>query len=148
MANNQRRLLPAGSAASVVRAVKAWINACPVLPRGVTVSFEDLKEDAFGVCFSTDQSAAYAARYVTGGYRAEYQFRIICRVLPTDDGDMLDAVELLTAISAWCETAAPPEITGAVNEKITRTSDAAILAVYEDGCSDYGTQLTLTWEVI
>lgn len=140
-------LLSAASAASVVRAVKAWLNTCDELPRGLSVSFEDLAENGVGLCFSTEQAAVYAARYIAGGYRAEYRFRVIYRVLPSDDGDQMDAVELLTAICAWCETAAPPDIGGAVNEKITRTSDAAVLAVYEDGCTDYGASLMLTWEV-
>lgn len=140
-------LLSAASAASVVRAVKAWLNTCDEIPSGLSVTFEDLAENGVGLCFSTEQAAVYAARYITGGYRAEYRFRVIYRVLPSDDGDQMDAVELLTAICAWCETAAPPDIGGAVNEKITRTSDAAVLSVYEDGCTDYGASLMLTWEV-
>lgn len=141
-------LLNAASAASVVRAVRAWLNTCDELSQGLSVSFEDLEENGVGLCFSTEQAALYAARYIGGGYRAEYRFRVIYRVLPSDDGDQMDAVELLTAICAWCETAAPPDIGGAVNEKITRTSDAAVLAVYEDGCTDYGASLMLTWEVL
>lgn len=140
-------LLSAASAASVVRAVKAWLNTCDEIPSGLSVTFEDLAENGVGLCFSTEQAAVYAARYIAGGYRAEYRFRVIYRVLPSDDGDQMDAVELLTAICAWCETAAPPDIGGAVNEKITRTSDAAVLSVYEDGCTDYGASLMLTWEV-
>lgn len=140
-------LLSAASAASVVRAVKAWLNTCDEIPSGLSVTFEDLAENGVGLCFSTEQAAVYAARYIAGGYRAEYRFRVIYRVLPSDDGDQMDAVELLTAICAWCETAAPPDIGGAVNEKITRMSDAAVLSVYEDGCTDYGASLMLTWEV-
>lgn len=140
-------LLSAASAASVVRAVKTWLNTCTEIPTGMTVSFEDLAENKPGLCFSTEQAAVYAARYIGGGYRAEYRFRVIYRVLPSDDGDQMDAVELLTAICAWCETAAPPDISDAVNEKITRQSDAAVLAVWEDGCTDYGASLMLTWEV-
>lgn len=140
-------LLNAASAASMVRSVKAWLNTCPDLPAGMNVSFEALAENDAGLCFSTEQAAVYAARYIGGGYRAEYRFRVIYRVLPSDDGDQMDAVEALTAICGWCETAAPPELADAVNEKITRESDAAVLAVYEDGCTDYGASLMLTWEV-
>lgn len=135
------------SVTSAARTVRIWLNTCTEIPQGIIVSFEDLPPDAFGICFSTDQAPAYAARYIGGGYRAEYRFQIVCRVQPTDDLDMLDAMELLTAICGWCETATPPAISGAVNEKITRTSDAAVLGVYEDGCTDYGASLTLSWEV-
>ena len=149
MAENEkpRQLLPTAAAVGVQRALRAWLNTCAELPAGMAVSFENLAENDAGLCFATIQAPAYAARYILGGYRAEYHFRIIYRVLPSDDGDILDAVETLTAIGAWCESAAPPDLDGAVNEHITRTNDAAILAAYEDGSNDYGIELTLTWEV-
>lgn len=149
MANEKpRALLPATVSLGVQRAVRTWINTSNALPAGAgAVSFEDLPDNESGICIATVQAPAYAAKYILGGYRAEYRFRVIYRVLPSDDDDMLDAVEALTAIGAWCESAAPPEITGAENEHITRNTDAAILAAYEDGSSDYGIDLTLEWEV-
>ena len=139
--------IAAAAARSVHAAVKTWLNSCTELPQGIGVSFEDLPANAVGICFSTDQSPVYAARYIGGGYKAQYQFQVIYRVLPSDDGDMLDAVALLTDISAWCETAAPPAIEGAVNIKIERTSDVAVLGVYKDDSTDYGCGITITWEV-
>lgn len=139
--------LTSKSAFSAVRAVRDWLRSCPDLPNGLTVSFEDLPENDVGICLSTEQAPVYAARYIAGGYRAQYDFRIIYRVLPSDDGDMLDAVEALTDVCAWCEMTAPPDLSGAINEKISRTSDVAVLGVYEDGTSDYSASLTFTWEV-
>ena len=151
MANNRNEapsLLPTAAQRNVQRAVKTWLNTCTQLPDGAGgVTFEDLPENACGICFATVQAPYYAARYILGGYRAEYNFRIIYRVLPSDDGDMLDAVEALTDVAAWCDTAEPPEIEGADNARVTVTSDAAILAAYEDGSNDYSVNLTLTWEV-
>ncbi len=140
-------LLPASVAAAVPRAVYTWFATCEYLPTGVAVSFEDLPPNDPGICLSTVQSPAYAARYILGGYRAEYRFRVIYRILPSDSGDMLDAVELLGNLAAWCEDTIPPEITGAVNVKINRTSDATILVAYDDGSSDYAVSLSMTWEV-
>ena len=139
--------LAAKSALSAVRAVRDWLRSCPDLPHGLTLTFEDLPENDVGICLSTEQAPAYAARYITGGYRAQYDFRVIYRVLPSDDGDMLAAVEALTDVCAWCETTAPPDLEDAINEKITRTSDVAVIAVDEDGTNDYSASLTLTWEV-
>lgn len=147
MADNESRpLLSAKTAASVARAIKTWLNSCSDLATGDEFTFEDLAEDARGLTFTTDQAAVYAARYISGGYRGEYRFRLIYRVQPSDDADMLTAVEYLTGICAWCETAAPPDLDNAVNERIIRTSDVAVLAVYEDGCTDYSASLTFTWE--
>ena len=146
MAEKTPQLLNAKTAMSVARAVRTWLNTCTELPAGMTFLFEDLAPDAVGLVFTTDQAAVYAARYIGGGYRGEYRFRLIYRVLPSDDGDILDAVEALTGICAWCETATPPTLENAVNERIIRTSDVAVLGVYEDGSSDYSASLTFTWE--
>ena len=141
-------LLPAASTVGVQRAVKTWLNTCPNLPSAApSVSFEDLQANETGLCFATMQTPFYTAKYILGGYAAEFKFRLIYRVLPTDDADMLDAVEALTEIGGWCETATQPELPGAVNVHTQRTTDAAILAVYEDGTNDYSIDLTLSWEV-
>ena len=145
--NNNQNLLPLAGATACQRAVRTWLNTCTELPSGLTATFENLPENAVGICFATVQAPIYAARYVIGGFRAQYQFQIIYRVLPSDDSDMLDAVEKLTDICSWCETAAPPVIEGAVNIKIKRTSDVAIIAAYEDGTNDYSASFSLIWEV-
>ena len=145
--NKQRELLPLDVAVGVQRAVRDWLNTCTELPAGATISFEDLDADAAGFAMATVQSPAYAARYIQGGYRGEYRFRVISRVLPSDDGDMLDAVEQLTGIASWAETAAPPTLTGANSTRVRRNTDAAVIAAYDDGCTDYAVDLTFIWEV-
>ena len=141
-------LLPTNVSVGVQRAVKTWLNTCTELPDSAgEVTFENLPANDSGIAFTTVQAPAYAAKYILGGYRGEYRFRVIYRVLPSDDSDMLDAVEVLTAIGGWCETATPPALNGAVNVHVSRTSDAAIIAAYDDGSNDYSIDLTLTWEV-
>lgn len=127
--------------------MRAWLNTCTQLPADAgAVSFEDLEENEASICFTTLQAPAYVARYILGGYKAEYRFRIIYRVLPSDDGDMLDAVEALTAIAAWCESTEPPELDGASSVRIVQTTDVTIFAAYEDGSNDYYVDLNLEWE--
>lgn len=129
-------------------AVKAWLQSCPELPLP-DITFEDLPANNTGIAFETAQSAVYLQKYILGGYRAQYQFRILYRIIPSDDNDALEANRALTAIANWCEESEEkPQLTDAVNIRIERTSDAAILAAYEDGTEDYGIDLTLTWEVI
>ena len=149
-ANNRNRapaLLPLNEAVGVQRAVHTWLNTCTELPTGMGVSFEDLAENAAGYAMASVQSPAYAARYILGGYQGEYRFRVIARALPSDGGDMLDAVEGLAKIAGWCESADPPTLDGAVNTHIKRNTDAAAIAAYDDGCIDYAVELTFTWEV-
>lgn len=138
------KLLPLAVAVNVQRAVKTWLAK-----EYPAITFENLPENDTGICYATIQSPAYAARYISGGYKAEYRFRIITRVLPSDDADMLNAVEALAAVGTWMESTTPPTLdTGCVNVRIERTSDVAILTAYEDGCNDYGIDYILSWEVI
>ena len=123
--------------------VKTWLGGGEDIPAELT--FENLPENDYGICFTTTQAPLYAAKYITGGYKGQYQFQIIYRVLPSDDDDMIDAVDLLMRYASWCADN-PPAIDGAVNTHVERTSNAAIVTAYEDGTSDYAISLTLTWE--
>lgn len=141
-------LIPYASTEQAQHAIMLWLASCPVLPSGVPLSFEDLPENDAGLCVTSNQGAFYSRRYITGGYEAAYDWRILYRVLPSDGEDALDAIGELNCISAWCEQAASlPVIPGATVRKIERTSDVAVTAVYDDGCRDYAAGFRMTWEV-
>lgn len=131
---------------NIQQTVLTWLNTCSYLTK--TATYEDLPENGIGFCISTKQSAYYLAKYVTGGYKAQYQFDIIYRCLPTDSTDNITAVQLLNNIGAWCEQTTPPSLTTGIINSIEVTSDAAILNVYEDGSKDYNISLQLDWEVL
>ena len=132
----------------VVENVKTWLNTCTLKP--FTFSYEDLPANDAGICLSSRQTAYYLKRYIMGGYKAQYQFQLIYRILPTSDTETVDAIELLNSIADWCEdNASSLVVVGTtVAQKITKDTNASVLAVYEDGARDYDVSLTLTWEVL
>lgn len=140
-------VLPALEVLNVQRTLRDWMNTCPILPYNLSVTFEDLPANEVGICIATNQSPKYLAKYILGGYRAQYEFSVILRVLPSGDGDMLDAVEALARVAAWAAKEPAPVITGAVNVQIKQTSDVAVQNVYEDMTADYAVTMSLTWEV-
>lgn len=110
----------------------------------MNITFEDLPENDVGITMSTRQTAYYEKQYIDGGYLANYQFDIIYRVLPTDDDDRLDAVEVLDAIGEWCEENKPTDINV---KQIRVTTNAGIQTAYEDGTKDYSITIEIKWEV-
>lgn len=168
-----KTILPWTDTEPVQEALLAFIASCPVLTGdtalsaadallaasdaelyvqgadGLELTFESLPENDVGVCLSTRQAAFYDARYIMGGYRAQYQFNIIYRAIPMDGGEIINATDLLNRTAAWCEqNVGSLEIPFATVRSLVRTSNAAVLAVYEDGTKDYNISMTLIWEVI
>lgn len=141
-------LIPYQNTEQAQQAIMTWLSTCPALPPGVPLSFENLPENDPGIAVTSSQGAHYARRYITGGYMARYDYRIIYRVLPSDDSDALAAINTLNQIASWCEQAPSlPIITGATVRKIERNSDVAVVSVYDDGCRDYAVSLSMQWEV-
>lgn len=140
-------LVSADEEQEVGRALLLWLNGYmdkPV-PR---IYFEFLPADGPGMMLSTIQAAYKTRQYITGGYEAQYQFKIVYRTQPDDDDSRLTADEVLNNIGAWAERSAlKPELTSAVVRSVKRASNASLFAAYEDGSRDHQILMTLTYEV-
>lgn len=133
----------------VGRALLIWLNTYPSKPAAIQrINFEFLSADSPGMMLSTIQAAYKTRQYITGGYEAQYQFKIVYRTQPDDNDSRLAADEILNAIGAWAETSkTKPDLGSAVVRSVRRTSNASLLAVYDDGSRDHQILMTLTYEV-
>lgn len=140
--------LPWEETEAVQRNLLEWLNSYPGLP--AKISYENLPADAAGLCVATIQSAHKLKQYIVGGYLAQYQFNLIYRLQPSTDDDQLLAVELLNRIGAWAEQTEPKPVISdaAVVLSISRETNAALQAVYEDGTKDYQISMNMKWEVV
>jgi hypothetical protein len=146
--SNAKALVSADEEQEVSRSVLIWLNTCPdkVVDR---INFEFLPKDSPGMMLSTIQAAYKTRQYITGGYEAQYQFKLVYRAQPSDNDSRLAADEALNAIGAWAErTETKPDIGSAFVRSVRRDSDSALLNVYEDGTRDHQILMTLTYEVI
>ncbi len=85
----------------IARKMLVWINTFENLPVTI-VNFEQLAADTVGMALSTIQGAYKTKEFITGGYQAEYEFKIIYRIKPgTSNAKRLKADELLNAIGEW-----------------------------------------------
>lgn len=126
----------------------AWINSYPNLPVGI-VNFEQLKADASSMALSTIQAAYIVRRYILGGYRGEYQFKIIYRIKPGVSNDArLKADELLDSIGDWAADNDPNLGEDIRVMRLEATTRSSLFAIYENGDEDHQILMRLTYEVI
>lgn len=152
MAEKEKRTVPVGEQDRVSRNLLAWLNTCPSIPDDIDlIQFEYLPDHAPSMALSTIQAAYILQSYITGGYLAEYQFKLIYRVNPGNSNDKrLKADELLNDIGDWAQnTAERPDIgEGKHVTRVEPTTRAALFARYESGEEDHQILMTLQYEVI
>lgn len=147
MANKELSLVSAEEEQEVGRALLVWLNKCPDKPVG-KINFEFIPQDNAGMMMSTIQATLKTREYIFGGYEAQYQFALIYRIKSGGNDDRLSANEALNAIGAWAErNPEKPDLGNAVVRSVRRTSNASLLAVYEDGSRDHQILMNLTYEV-
>lgn len=132
----------------VSRKLLSWLNEWPEKPVE-RINFEYVGED-FGMALSTIQGAYKTRQYITGGYMAEYQFKIIYRLLAASNNDRLNADETLDRLAGWAASRLDKPDIGE-NRKVLRiqiNSTSSLFERYEDGAEDHQVLMTLIYEVI
>ena len=128
---------------TIARTVRAWLNTYEDKPR--KVGFEYLSE--LGLAMSTIQGI-YTKRFIDGSYEAQYQFRLVYRLIPSSDDERLTADETLNKMGRWITVEADPPVISdnIVIRKFERTM-ASLFNRYEDGAEDHIIDITMTYEV-
>lgn len=131
------------------RKLLVFLNGCPSIPAlAGRVDFEFLPESP-SIMLSTIQATLKTRQYITGGYEAQYQFKLVYKTYPDDNDSRLAADETLNEIGAWAErNASAIDLSPAVVRSLLRTSNASLYAVHEDGSRDHQILMTLSYEVI
>lgn len=132
----------------ISRTVMTWINTYPNLPVSI-VNYDQLKADAVSMALSTIQGSYILKKYILGGHRGEYQFKLIYRIKPGMSNDArLKADELLNAIGDWAAENHPNLGEGVRVVKVEATTRSSLFDVYENGDEDHQILMRLIYEVI
>ncbi|MEY8385981.1 hypothetical protein AALC17_01655 [Oscillospiraceae bacterium 38-13] len=142
----------------ISRNVLIWLSTFPGIPDLVLaenpmipINFEFLKDNSPGMALSTIQSPYITKRYILGGYQAEYQFKVIYRIIPgiTPSPDRrLKADELLDRLGDWARRGKPDLGKGIRPLRVEATTRASKFAEYENGDEDHQILMKMTYEVI
>ena len=142
-----KKAVSAAEGDQVSRKLLVWLNTYAELPVDI-IRFEFLSADTSAMAMSTIQAAYIVRRYITGGYVAEYQFKIIYRVKPGNSNDKrLKAEELLNAIGDWATGKRPDIGTGKRVVSLEPTTRSSLFAVYENGDEDHQILMKMNYEV-
>lgn len=137
----------------VSRNMVIWANTFPDLPDDlsgdIAINYEYLVADFPCMALSTIQSTYIVKRNILGGYKAEYQFKIIYRIKPGKSIDKrLKADELLDRFGDWARTQQPYIGENMRSISIEATTRSSAFAVYENGDEDHQILMKMTYEVI
>ena len=149
LSEQKKTLVSADEEQDIGRKLLIFLNGCPSIPASAgRLNFEFLPESP-GIMLSSIQAAFKTRQYITGGYEAQYQFKLVYRTYPNDNDSRLSADETLKEIGVWAErNDSAVDLAPAVVRSLLRTSNASLYAVYEDGSRDHQILMNLTYEVI
>jgi hypothetical protein len=146
--NNSRTLVDKAEEDRITRTIMAWVNTFPNMPVPI-INYEQLAADKPSMALSLIQGTYITSRYILGGHRAEYPFKLIYRIKSGgSNNSRLLSDELLDEFGAWAAEN-PPELgTGIKVRKMEPTTRSALFAAYEDGDEDHQILMKMTYEVI
>lgn len=133
----------------ISRLLLAWLNQFPGKPVTL-INYEFLKDGEPGMALSTIQAAYKTRKYITGGYQAQYQFKVIYRVLPSTNNDRLKADELLNTFGDWASAREDLPVLGDGVRclKVEATTRSSLFGRYENGDEDHQILMNMFYEVI
>lgn len=147
-----KKLVSAAEEDKISRAMLVWLNTWPDKPVDL-IRYEFLPADVGTngeMALSTIQSTYIVRRYIYGGYRAEYQFKIIFRLKAgTSTDKRLKADELLNSLGDWVMEQPHPDIgEGRHIVRIEPTTRSSLFALYDNGEEDHQILMKMNYEVI
>lgn len=144
-----RALVAAAERDKIDRNVLIWLNSFPEKPIANFTTESHLSVKDEGMALSSITSAYINRRYILGGYEAEYNFKVIYRIIPGNSMDKsLKADELLNRLGDWASQNKPNLGDGIRVTRVTPTSQAELYAPYESGDEDHQIMMRITYEVI
>ena len=142
-----KKAVSAAEEYQVSRKLLVWLNTYQEKPVDL-IRFEFLPADTTAMAMSTIQAAYILKKYILGGYKAEYQFKLIYRIKPGNSNDKrLKADELLDALGDWTIGQRPDIGEGKTVVSVEPTTRSSLFAVYENGDEDHQILMKLTYEV-
>ena len=142
-----KKAVSAAEEYQVSRKLLVWLNTYPEKPVDL-IRFEFLPADTTAMAMSTIQAAYILQKYILGGYKAEYQFKLIYRIKPGNSNDKrLKADELLDALGDWTIGQRPDIGEGKTVVSVEPTTRSSLFAVYENGDEDHQILMKMTYEV-
>lgn len=146
----QKKLVSAEEEQDISRKMMVWVNSFTDedMP-AATINYEFMPADSTGMALSLIQGTYITRKYIMGGHEAEYQFKLIARIIPGSSNDKRLRVDaMLNRFGDWAAKNYPSLGDGVRVRRMESASRAAMFARYEDGSEDHQILMKMTYEVI
>lgn len=146
----QKKLVSAEEEQDISRKIMVWANSYTDedMP-AATINYEFMPADSTGMALSLIQGTYITRKYIMGGHEAEYQFKLIARIIPGSSNDKRLRVDaMLNRFGDWAAKNYPSLGDGVRVRRMESASRAAMFARYEDGSEDHQILMKMTYEVI
>lgn len=146
----QKKLVSAEEEQDISRKMMVWANSFTDedMPTA-TINYEFMPADSTGMALSLIQGTYITRKYIMGGHEAEYQFKLIARIIPGSSNDKRLRVDaMLNRFGDWAAKNYPSLGDGVRVRRMESASRAAMFARYEDGSEDHQILMKMTYEVI
>lgn len=136
----------------VSRNLLGWLDKFPDIPLSIVrIDYEFLDAEKPCMALSLIQGGYIVERFIDGTYTAEYQFKIIYRLLPGTPNERLNADELLDALGDWAvaqfDAGNGPDIgAGLEVQEIEQATRSSLFARMEDGWEDHQIFMRMTYK--
>lgn len=146
----KKSLVSAEEEQDISRQIMVWINTFSDADMPAEeINYEFLHADAASMALAVIQGAYITRKYILGGHEAEFQFKIVARIMPGGSDDKrLKADALLNRLGDWAVRNHPALGEHVRVRRVEAVSRAALFARYEDGTEDHQILMKLTYEVI
>lgn len=140
-------MTPAYEPPAVARRLLAWLDGCPCRPAALPVLYGMGEGGAPALALLALPGGAPARRYITGGGREEYRFKLVYR-LSAGPGShaRLQADEALEGMARWMCAHAPDLGEGTAAARVELATHPAMAAA-RDGDEDHEICFILRYEV-
>lgn len=146
----QKKLVSAEEEQDISRKMMVWANSFTDedMP-AATINYEFVPADSTGMALSLIQGTYITRKYIMGGHEAEYQFKLIARIIPGNSNDKRLRVDaMLNRFGDWAAKNYPSLGDGVRVRRMESASRAAMFARYKDGSEDHQILMKMTYEVI
>lgn len=133
------------------RVMAAWLYQFPDKPDGLINNFDYLLDGVPNMALSPIQSPRVVGKpYILGGYKGQYQFKVLYRAQPTTNNARLEMDEFLDRLGNWAASRKDLPVIGdgAQCIKIEVLTPAALYGRLENGDEDHQILMIMTYEVI
>lgn len=137
----------AGVSRNLIIWLTKWLGVTPDAPGAIEkIDYEFMPPKEVCMALSLIQGTYIVERFIDDSYIAEYQFKIIYRLNPSNQNRRLEADELLDDMASWANGQKPFIGDGLEVQELEQTTASALFAILDGRWEDHQIFMRMTYK--